>query len=215
MTSFSPHTPGWREQGIIPVLTIEDPETAIPLVETLAAAGLPIVEITLRTAGAIAAIRRAKSVTGATVGVGSIRTSDDMARALEAGADFLVSPGQTDRLLEAGLAAAVPYFPGAVTASEMMRAADAGYSCLKFFPAEAAGGAKALAALAAPLAGLRIMPTGGITPANLSAYLALPSVIACGGSWMVPPAALAAGDFTAIGTAARAARDAASIMMHS
>ncbi|MCA0400321.1 MAG: bifunctional 4-hydroxy-2-oxoglutarate aldolase/2-dehydro-3-deoxy-phosphogluconate aldolase [Proteobacteria bacterium] len=210
MTAFSPNTPGWREQGIIPVLTIDDPDITVDLVETLKEAGLPIVEITLRTAGALEAIRRAKQVKGATIGVGSIRTPDDLSNAVAAGADFLVSPGQTDRLLAAGLAAAVPYFPGAVTASEMMRAFDAGYTCLKFFPAEAVGGAKALSALAAPLAGLHVMPTGGITLANLSGYRALASVIACGGSWMVPAAALAARDFATIGAAARAARDAAS-----
>lgn len=204
MSALSPDAPGWREQRVIPVIVLHDAADAVPLVQTLVSAGLPIVEITLRTKAAVEAIRAAKSVKGALVGAGSIRTPDDLETAVDAGADFLVSPGQTDRLLAAGFRAPVPYFPGCANASDMMRAADAGFRVVKFFPAEAIGGAKALQALAGPLPDMYVMPTGGIGPGNLADYLAIPTVIACGGSWMVPAAALAARDFTAIHAAARA-----------
>lgn len=206
MSALDVNAPGWRQQGIIPVLTINDPDDTVPLVSALVAAGLPIVEITLRTPAALESIRLAKSVPGAITGVGSIRVPADIDAAVEAGADFLVSPGQTDRLLAHGFAAPVPFFPGTANASDMMRAADAGFSCVKFFPAEVNGGVKALAALAAPLPGIHVMPTGGIGPANLAAYLQQNNVIACGGSWMVPADEMARRDFAAIGALARAAR---------
>lgn len=206
MTALSPDAPGWRAQAIVPVLTVSDPGRAEAAVAALGNAGLAIVEITLRTPGALAAIRRiGQSHPGIVVGAGSILSPEDMTAAIDAGARFLVSPGQTDALLEAGLSAPVPFIPGTATPSEMMRAMAAGYRVVKFFPAEASGGAKGLAGMLAPLAGLHVMPTGGITVANVAAYLALPAVVACGGSWMAPPSDIEAGNVERITTLARAA----------
>lgn len=209
MTALKADAPGWREQGIIPVLTMRNIANAARTAAVLAEAGLRFVEVTLRTPESLAAIRAMTAAkTGAVIGAGSIRSPRDIDDAIAAGAEFLVSPGQTDALLAAGIAAPVPFIPAAATPAEMMRAIDAGYPLVKFFPAEASGGVKALSAILAPLHDLAVMPTGGITTANAASYLAIPNVVACGGSWMVKADDLDAGRFEQI---AALAREAASI----
>lgn len=208
MTALKADAPGWREQGIIPVLTMRNIAHAAGTAAVLAEAGLRFVEVTLRTPQSLDAIRvMAAAKSGAVIGAGSIRSPRDIDNAVAAGAEFLVSPGQTDALLEAGLAAPVPFIPAAATPAEMMRAMDAGYPLVKFFPAEASGGVKALSAILAPLHDLAVMPTGGITTTNAASYLAIPNVVACGGSWMVKADDLDAGRFDEIAKLARAAAD--------
>ena len=208
MTALKVDAPGWREQAIIPVLTVRKAENAARLAAVLAGAGLKFIEVTLRTPEALAVIRAmAKADTGAIIGAGSIRSPRDIDDAIAAGAEFLVSPGQTDALLAAGLAAPVPFIPAAATPAEMMRAMDAGFPLVKFFPAEASGGVKALSAILAPLHDLAVMPTGGITAANAASYLAIPNVVACGGSWMVSAKDLDDGNFNNIKSLAREAAD--------
>lgn len=206
MTALKADAPGWREQGIIPVLTMRSAANAARTAAVLAEAGLRFVEVTLRTPESLAAIRAMVAAkTGAIIGAGSIRSSRDIDDAIAAGAEFLVSPGQTDALLKAGLGAPVPFIPAAATPAEMMGAMDAGYPLVKFFPAEASGGTKALSAILAPLHDLAVMPTGGITATNAASYLAIPNVVACGGSWMVKADDLEAGRFDQIAALAREA----------
>jgi 2-dehydro-3-deoxyphosphogluconate aldolase / (4S)-4-hydroxy-2-oxoglutarate aldolase len=206
MTALEADAPGWREQAIIPVLTVRKAANAARTAGVLAEAGLRFIEVTLRTPESLAAIRAmAGATTGAIIGAGSIRAPRDIGQAIEAGAQFLVSPGQTDALLKAGLAAPVPFIPAAATPAEMMRAMEAGFPVVKFFPAEASGGLKALNAILAPLHDVAIMPTGGITPANAPDYLRIPNVIAVGGSWMVKPDDLDAGRFDEVRALAREA----------
>jgi 2-dehydro-3-deoxyphosphogluconate aldolase/(4S)-4-hydroxy-2-oxoglutarate aldolase len=206
MTALKTDAPGWREQAIIPVLTVRKAENAARIAAVLAEAGLRFIEVTLRTPEALAAIRAmAKADTGAIIGAGSIRSPRDIDDAIAAGAEFLVSPGQTDTLLKAGLAAPVPFIPAGATPAEMMRAIEAGFPVVKFFPAEASGGIRALNAILAPLHDLAVMPTGGITPANAPDYLGIPNVVAVGGSWMVKTDDLDAGRFDAIAALAREA----------
>jgi 2-dehydro-3-deoxyphosphogluconate aldolase / (4S)-4-hydroxy-2-oxoglutarate aldolase len=208
MTVLMKDAPGWREQGIIPVLTMRSTANAARTAAVLAEAGLRFVEVTLRTPESHAAIRAMVAAkTGAIIGAGSIRAPRDIDDAIAAGAEFLVSPGQTDALLAAGLAAPVPFIPAAATPAEMMRAMEAGFPVVKFFPAEASGGTKALSAILAPLHDLAVMPTGGITAANAASYLAIPNVVACGGSWMVKADDLDAGRFDRIAAVAREAAD--------
>lgn len=208
MTALKADAPGWREQGIIPVLTMRNIAHAAGTAAVLAEAGLRFVEVTLRTPQSLDAIRvMAAAKSGAVIGAGSIRSPRDIDNAVAAGAEFLVSPGQTDALLKAGLAAPVPFIPAAATPAEMMRAMDAGYPLVKFFPAEASGGVKALSAILAPLHDLAVMPTGGITTTNAASYLAIPNVVACGGSWMVKADDLDSGSFDEIAKLARAAAD--------
>lgn len=181
---------------VVPVVVIDDVETAVPLARALVAGGLPVIEVTLRTAAAVEAIGRiAAEVPSAVVGAGTIRTSDDISASVGAGAKFLVSPGTTPALLEAMLAAGVPFLPGAATASEVMALAERGVKELKFFPAEAAGGLPYLKSLAGPLPDVRFCPTGGIRLATAPDYLALPNVGCVGGTWLTPADALAAGDW--------------------
>lgn len=208
MTALKADAPGWREQGIIPVLTVRNPANAARTAAVLAEAGLRFVEVTLRTPESLAAIRAmASAKTGAIIGAGSIRSPRDIDDAIAAGAQFLVSPGQTDALLKAGIAAPAPFIPAGATPAEMMRAMEAGFPVVKFFPAEASGGVKALSAILAPLHDLSIMPTGGITPANVASYLAIPNIVACGGSWMVKSDDIDAGRFDQIAALARAAAE--------
>lgn len=193
--------------AVVPVLTLETPAQGVAVVRALAAGGLPAVEVTLRTPTALDAIRHIRAeLPDILVGAGTVLTPEQGQAAIEAGARFLVAPGLSPRLVAAAENWPVPFLPGAVTASEAMSLADLGYKVLKFFPAEPAGGTAALKALAAPLAHLAFCPTGGIDAAKAPAYLALPNVAAVGGSWMVPPAAVAAGDWdTLTGLAAAAA----------
>lgn len=193
-------------QPVIPVLKIDRLDDAVPLARALARGGLPAIEITLRTPVALEAIRRAASeVPEAIVGAGTILDAAQFARAEEAGAQFIVSPGLTPELVAAAAASAVPLLPGAITPGEIMAARQAGYSLLKFFPAEQAGGASFLKALASPLAGIRFCPTGGIGAGNAADYLALANVICVGGSWVAPDALVAAGKWDEIEALAREA----------
>jgi 2-dehydro-3-deoxyphosphogluconate aldolase/(4S)-4-hydroxy-2-oxoglutarate aldolase len=192
--------------AVIPAITVERVEDAVPMARALAAGGLRVIEIMLRSEAAIAAIRAiAAEVPEAAVGAGTLLTAPDVRAAEAAGARFLVSPGATRALLEAAEAAGLPLLPGAATASEAMRLAERGWTMLKFFPAEASGGARALGAFAAPLPHIRWCPTGGVGPANAAAYLALPNVACVGGSWPAPADAVRAGDWARVEALARAA----------
>ncbi len=191
---------------VVPVIVLEETGQAVELARTLCAAGLPVLEITLRTKAAAQAIRRiAAEVPEAVVGAGSVRSAGHLRECVAAGARFAVSPGASPGLLDAADDTAVPLVPGAVTASEVMQLLERGYVLQKFFPAEGAGGIAMLKALGAPLPEARFFPTGGITEALARDYLALPNVDCVGGSWIAPPALLAAGDFDAIGRLASAA----------
>ncbi len=195
-----------RRAPVIPVLTVASREDGLAQARALVAGGLPAIEVTLRTPAALPAIRAiADEVPGAIVGAGTILDETGMAAALAAGARFLVSPGATRHLAEAAAASPVPVLPGAATASEVMALREFGFRQMKFFPAETSGGAKALAALAGPLGDVVFCPTGGIDLAKAPAYLALPNVACVGGSWMLPKAALAAGDYAAVEALAREA----------
>jgi len=191
---------------VVPVLMIDSVATALPLARALVAGGITVLEITLRTPAALEAIRAiAGEVEGAVVGAGTVLTSAQYQAAERAGARFVVSPGATPALLEAAAASGAPFLPGAATASEVMRLLEHGYRCLKFFPAEPAGGIAYLQALAAPLPGARFCPTGGIDAERAPGYLALPNVLCVGGSWLAPRDAVAAGDWPGITGLARAA----------
>ena len=194
---------------IVPVVVIDDVEIAIPLAESLLDGGLNVIEVTLRTEAGLASIERiASKVPSMIVGAGSIRSLAHLDAVIEAGAKFGVSPGSTDGLLEAASAAGFPFIPGAITPSEMMHLLQQGYRLQKFFPAEPAGGCATLKAVSAPLPEISFMPTGGISAATASDYLALDNVRAIGGSWITPPDLLRAGNFSAI---SRLAKDAASL----
>ena len=195
-----------RRVGVVPVLTIQNADLGVQVARALSRGGLDLIEVTLRTSAALEAIRRIRTeVPLARVGVGTVLAPEQAEDAIEAGARFVVSPGMTPRLVAAAEDWSVPFLPGAATASEAMALADLGYRCLKFFPAEAAGGVAALKALAAPLAGVSFCPTGGIDAGNAGDYLALANVVAVGGSWVAPAAAVAAGDWEKITALARAA----------
>lgn len=171
---------------IVPVLVIDDVKTARPLAEALVAGGLPALEVTLRTPAALDAIRIMAEVSGGHIGAGTLITPEDVRAAKLAGATFGVSPGATDELLKACEEEALPLLPGAATASEAMRLLVRGYDMLKFFPAEASGGAPALRAIGAPLPQISFCPTGGINPDNVDSYLRLANVVCAGGSWVAP-----------------------------
>ncbi|MGE5513502.1 MAG: bifunctional 4-hydroxy-2-oxoglutarate aldolase/2-dehydro-3-deoxy-phosphogluconate aldolase [Bacteroidota bacterium] len=184
---------------VVPVLTIETPDDGVEVARALERGGLNLIEITLRTPAAVEVIRRiAAEVPQVRVGAGTVLDPEQAAKAIEAGARFIVSPGMTPRLLEAADKWPVPYLPGVATASEAMALSDLGYRALKFFPAEPAGGVTYLKALAAPLRGISFCPTGGIDASNAAAYLALPNVAAVGGSWVAPAKEIGARDWLAI-----------------
>jgi 2-dehydro-3-deoxyphosphogluconate aldolase/(4S)-4-hydroxy-2-oxoglutarate aldolase len=191
---------------VVPVLTIERAADAVALARALAAGGLPVIEVTLRTAAALDALRAiVAEVPEAVAGIGTVLEPDDVSRACGAGAAFLVSPGTPPELADALAGAPVPVLPGCATVTEAMTLADRGFPVLKFFPAEPSGGARWLRAVAAPLPHVRFCPTGGIDAANAASYLALPNVIAVGGSWVAPHDAIKAGDFVRVTELARAA----------
>jgi 2-dehydro-3-deoxyphosphogluconate aldolase/(4S)-4-hydroxy-2-oxoglutarate aldolase len=191
-----------RMAPVIPVLTIEDGIDPVALAETLVEAGLPVIEVTLRTPGALDAIRAMANVEGAIVGAGTVLDEQQLARSIDAGARFIVSPGLTDPLALAVRDTEIPFLPGVATASEIMRGLDLGLERFKFFPAEAAGGLAALKALAAPFGGVRFCPTGGITEQSAPQWLAHPAVPCVGGSWIGPAGDT---DLGRIGERARAA----------
>lgn len=183
---------------IIPVLVVDDVAHATPLAQALVSGGLPALEVTLRTPAALDVINAMSKVTGGVVGAGTLVTPEDVRAAKAAGAQFGVSPGATDALIAACEAEDLPLLPGAATASEAMRLLEAGYDMLKFFPAEASGGAPALKAIGAPLPQISFCPTGGVSPSNAESYLSLPNVVCAGGSWVAPKDKVQAGDWAAI-----------------
>ncbi len=190
---------------VIPVIILDDVQTARPLAEALVAGGLPALEVTLRTPRALQVIEAMAKVPGAIVGSGTVRSPLQMGHSVDAGCQFMVSPGASPRLLEAADDFAIPLLPGIGTPTEAMTASEHGYNFLKFFPAEALGGAPVLKAYASPLSDIMFCPTGGITPEKAKTYLALPNVICVGGSWIMPQDALDAGDWRRIEGLAREA----------
>jgi 2-dehydro-3-deoxyphosphogluconate aldolase/(4S)-4-hydroxy-2-oxoglutarate aldolase len=175
-----------RTAPVIPIIVIDDLAHAAPLAEALVAGGLPVLEVTLRTPVALDAIRAMKAVPGAIVGAGTVTNPAQLDQALEAGSDFIVSPGLTEPLGRAAIASGVPFLPGIASAGDIMRGLDLGLGHFKFFPAIAAGGLPAILALAAPFAQVRFCPTGGIGPDNAAEWLALEAVLCVGGSWVAP-----------------------------
>ncbi|WP_372839489.1 bifunctional 4-hydroxy-2-oxoglutarate aldolase/2-dehydro-3-deoxy-phosphogluconate aldolase [Phaeovulum sp.] len=193
---------------VVPVLVVRDVARAERLARALVAGGLPALEVTLRTAAALDVIRAMAAVPGGIVGAGTLLTPEDVAAAKAAGAQFGVSPGATDRLLAAAAEIGLPLLPGAATASEVMALLERGYRMVKFFPAEAVGGAAALKALGGPLPQMRFCPTGGISAALAPDYLKLANVACVGGSWIAPDAMVEASDWDGI---TRLAQQAASL----
>ena len=196
--------------GVVPVIVIDDESQAVPLAKALVGGGLPVIEVTFRTKAApaaIAAIR--KGVPEAIVGAGTLLTPEMVDAAKAAGAMFGVAPGFDPVVVSAAKAAGLPMCPGVATASELSQALSAGCRLVKFFPAEAAGGVKMIKNLlgAFRFTGVKFMPTGGISTANVADYLAVPEVVCCGGTWVVPKDALARGDFAAIENLAKEASD--------
>jgi 2-dehydro-3-deoxyphosphogluconate aldolase/(4S)-4-hydroxy-2-oxoglutarate aldolase len=175
---------GWR---LVPVIALDDAGKTEDLAAALGAGGLPCMEITLRTAAGLEAIRRAARVEGMTVGAGTVLSAGQAEQAVAAGASFIVAPGFSPRTVGWCLEHGVPVFPGVCTPTEIEMALEFGLSVLKFFPAEAFGGVSTLKALCGPYRMLRFIPTGGVSTANLADYLAVKQVVACGGSWMVAP----------------------------
>ena len=194
---------------VIPVVVIDEPESAVRLARALVSGGTPAIEITLRTPRALECLAAiAAEVEGALPGAGTVLTAQQYDAATRAGASFMVSPGFAPGLLDAADASAVPLLPGAATASEMMMLGERGYSRLKFFPASLAGGAAYLKALSLPLPQFTFCPTGGISLKTAPDYLALPNVACVGGSWLAPQALVDAGEW---GTIADLAREAAAL----
>lgn len=191
---------------VVPVLTVERVADAVPLARALVKGGLPVLEITLRTAAALAALAEiVREVPEAMVGAGTVLEAAQVAQIRRLGARFAVSPGCTPALLAATREAGLPFMPGVQTVSEAMALSEQGYRVLKFFPAASAGGIGWLQAVAAPLAGLRFCPTGGIGADTAPAYLALSNVACVGGSWVAPRAAVAASDWSQVERLAAAA----------
>ncbi|UXN59289.1 2-dehydro-3-deoxy-phosphogluconate aldolase [Phyllobacterium zundukense] len=191
--------PVLKGQPVIPVILIQNLADAVPLARALAKGGLPAIEITLRTAAALDAIRAvANEVPEAIVGAGTILNARQYDEAVNAGSRFIVSPGATLQLIEAARDSKVPLLPGAITPGEIMALREEGYTMLKFFPAEQAGGAAFLKSLSSPLAGTLFCPTGGVSIANAKTYLNLPNVVCVGGSWVAPEELVKAGKWDEI-----------------
>ena len=190
-----------KKAGVVPVIVIEDEAKAVPLARALVGGGLGVLEVTFRTKAAAAAIRAIRAeVPGAVVGAGTLLTPEMARAAKDAGAAFGVAPGFDPAVAAVAREIGLPFVPGVATASELSQALTAGFRIVKFFPAEAAGGVKMIKNLlgAFRFTGVEFMPTGGISPANLRDYLAVPEVLCCGGTWVVPKDALAACDWAAI-----------------
>ncbi len=189
----------FRDATVIPVLTIERIQDAVPLARALVAGGIRTLEVTLRTSVAIEAARAMMAeVPEAVVGIGTILNPADFSRVEKLGVAFGISPGLTPDLLEAATHSSLPFVPGIATASELMMALAHGFDVAKFFPAEQAGGIKGLRALAGPFPNVRFCPTGGIGEANAASWLAEPNVVAVGGSWLCPTAEIRAGNWAGI-----------------
>jgi 2-dehydro-3-deoxyphosphogluconate aldolase/(4S)-4-hydroxy-2-oxoglutarate aldolase len=178
-----------RTSPVIPVLVIEDAATARPLAEALVKGGLRVLEVTMRTPAALDAIREMKQVPGAIVGAGTVVNTNQFEQVMKADAEFIVSPGLTERLGDAITGSGVPFLPGIATAGDLMRGLDMGLTHFKFFPAETSGGLKALKALAAPFYQAKFCPTGGITLASAPEWLGFGPVLCVGGSWITPKGA--------------------------
>ncbi|UVC07837.1 2-dehydro-3-deoxy-phosphogluconate aldolase [Rhizobium sp. TH2] len=188
-----------RLQPVVPVIIIEDIKSAVPLARALVAGGLKALEITLRTAAGLDAIKAiAEEVEGGVVGAGTVLDGKQWDLAVKAGSKFIVSPGAGTSVLDAADQSDIPLLPGTATATEVMQVRDRGYTVMKFFPAEQAGGAPYVNALASPLAGIQFCPTGGISLKNAMDYLSLSNVVCVGGSWVAPKAMVAAGDWAGI-----------------
>ena len=175
-----------RLAPVVPVIMVDEVEHAVPLAEALVAGGLRALEVTLRTPAALDAIRAMKQVDGAVVGAGTVTSQQDLAVVIEAGAEFVVSPGLTEPLAKAAARERIPFLPGIANAGDIMRGLDLGLDHFKFFPAEASGGLPALKALAAPFHQCRFCPTGGIGLKNAAEWLAFDPVLCVGGSWVAP-----------------------------
>lgn len=184
---------------VIPVVVVEELAQAVPVARALAAGGVPVVELTLRTPVALDAIRAiADEVPEVTIGAGTVTSPDAAKRAVDAGAQFLVSPGCTPALLAAMEDTGLPFLPGTATVSEAIAVLEAGHRAMKFFPAEASGGQKYLGALPTVIPDAVFCPTGGVSATNAPGYLALPNVACVGGSWLTPKDALATGDWARV-----------------
>lgn len=195
-----------NQAPVIPVLTIERVEDAVPLGRALVEGGLPVLEVTLRTDCALDAIRRMReALPEASVGAGTVLSVEQYREVEQAGVDFIVTPGATEALFRHGVESSVPMLPGVATVSELLAGWQYGYRRFKFFPAEASGGAAALKSFGAPIPEAKFCPTGGITLDNAEDYLKLPNVMCVGGSWVVPQKSIDAGDWGAIRALAREA----------
>lgn len=191
---------------VVPVIVLNDPKQAVPLAHALLEGGIDVMEITLRSDVALDAIEAvAKAVPQMHLGAGTVTRASDVPRVIEAGARFALSPGCTDALVDAMRATGLPFIPGVMTPGEVMRARDQGFTLMKLFPAQQAGGLGMLKALGAPIPDVRFCPTGGVSPDNLRDFLALPNVAMAGGSWLTPADALRDGDWVRITKLAREA----------
>jgi len=184
---------------VVPVLVINDVEKAVPLAKALMEGGIKVLEVTLRTPAAIDVIKRiAQEVPDSLIGAGTVTNAQQLKAVVEAGAKFAISPGMTADLLKAGMDAEIPLIPGISSTSDLMKGKDAGYTHMKFFPAEASGGVKAIKSISGPFPDVTFCPTGGIGPNNYNDYLALNNVKCVGGSWLAPDDAIEAGDWARI-----------------
>ena len=184
---------------VVPVLVINDVEKAVPLAKALMEGGIKVLEVTLRTPAAIDVIKRiAEEVPDSLIGAGTVTNAQQLKAVIEAGAKFAISPGMTADLLKAGMDADIPLIPGISSTSDLMKGKDAGYTHMKFFPAEASGGVKAIKSISGPFPDVTFCPTGGIGPNNYNDYLALNNVKCVGGSWLAPDDAIETGDWARI-----------------
>ena len=191
---------------VVPLVQSDDPAVAVRIARALAAGGLTVAEVVLRTDRALDCLRAvAEEVPEMIAGAGTVLTADQASAAVDAGAKFIVSPGIDDGVIARAKECAVPVYPGIVTPSELQRAHNLGLDVVKFFPASIAGGIPALKTLSSVFRHMRFMPTGGVSPDNLAQFLAVPAVLACGGSWLTPAAAIADGDYARITALAREA----------
>lgn len=200
-----------KNARVVPVVVVDRAEDAVAIAVALRDGGLPVIEVTLRTSAALEAIRRiADDVSGVIVGAGTVLNAEQAKAAADAGAHFLVSPGLHESVVAESRALGLPLYPGIATATEALAAWNLGIKTVKFFPASQAGGVAMLKALSSVYRDLHFMPTGGITPATLNDYLQLPSVVACGGSWLTPASAIENEDYASITALAREACELAS-----
>jgi 2-dehydro-3-deoxyphosphogluconate aldolase / (4S)-4-hydroxy-2-oxoglutarate aldolase len=183
---------------LVPVIELQNADHAAPLAHALIAGGLPVAEVTFRSAAAPESLRRMAAIPGVCLGAGTIINVDQAKQAIDCGAQYLVSPGCSGKVIDFARSQNIPIFPGIATPTDIILAIDHGVEIVKFFPAETYGGVKALQSLSAPFPQIKFVPTGGINATNLASYLALSRVVACGGSWMVEKSLIAAGNFAEI-----------------